>query len=349
MADPNTGTKKTAPAPPDYMGLANQQAQQQQTNLNQQTAANRPNQSNPFATSTWQQGPDGQWSQSTQLSGPLAGLNQSLQQQAAQSMGTPFSLAGLPQAQSGDAAREQAINAAYGSATSRLDPMFQQREEATRTHLLNAGFAPGSEGYNREMEGLGRERNDAYSQALSSAIGQGTAAGNALFQQGMQSRQQALEEMLRQRGQAFGELGQLGGLTGMQGFNAAGQAQAPNLLQAGSMQDQANYARWQQQQQQLMDIIGSGMQLAGQGGAAALPFLLSDERAKVDVQRLEAEAMPGVAVAVFRYKPGLGMPGGRHVGIIAQDVARVMPRAVRRRPDGLLEVHPAFAPISLED
>lgn len=349
MADnQQQGGKKNAPAPPDYMGLANQQAQQGQQNVNAQTQANRPNQSNPYASVTWGMGPDGRPVQSTQFSGPMGELNQSLQQQAASAMGRPFDLSGLPQAQSGSDAREQAINAAYGSATSRLDPMFNQREEATRNRLLNQGLQPGSEAYNRELESLGRERTDAYNQALSSAIGQGTSAGNAIFQQGMQSRQQALEEALRQRGQAMGELQGMNGLMGMQGFNSAGLAQGPNLLGAAGMQDSANMQRWQQEQQRLADMYGAGTQLLGQG-ASMLPFFLSDERAKQDIQRLGVEVLPGVEAVAFRYQPEVGLDTGRHVGVLAQDVARVMPSAVRTRQDGYLEVHPAFAPVSLED
>lgn len=337
---------QSAPTPPDFMGLANQQAGQQQNFLNQQTQANRPNQSNPYATSTWAQGPDGQWSQSSQFTGPMAGLNQSLQQQAAQAMGTPFSLSGLPQVGTGEQARQQAIDGAYGQATRRLDPAFQQREDALRTRLQNQGLQAGSEAYNREMDNFGRERNDAYNGALSNAIGQGTAAGNAIFQQGMQSREQALQEMLRQRGQAFSELGGMQGLLGQQGFMGAGLAQAPNLLGAAGMQDAANMGRYQLSQQQMSDYLGAGMQLLGTAGSA---FLLSDERAKTDVQRLGVEVLPGVEAVTFRYRPEMGLGTKRHVGVLAQDVARVMPEAVRQRSDGLLMVHPAFTPHPLED
>jgi hypothetical protein len=327
------------------MGLAQQQADMQNQQLNQQTRANRPNQSSPFATSTWTQGPDGQWNQSSQFSGPLAGLSQSLQEQAAQAMGTPLNFSGLPQAPDGSAAREQAINAAYGSATSRLDPAFQQREQDLQTRLLNQGLQPGSEAYNREMSRLGNERTDAYNQALSSAIGQGTAAGNALFQQGMQSRQQAMEEMLRQRGQAFGEMGAMSGLLGQSGFNAAGLGQAPNLLGAAGMQNAADNAAWQQNQQFWGDIIGNGLQLGGMVGS----LFMSDERAKTDVQRLDMEVVPGVPAAVFRYRPEHNMGTGRYVGVVAQDLARALPHAVHEREDGMLMVGPAFAPLPLED
>lgn len=334
-----------APAPQDYQGLAQQQAQQQNAMLGQQTQANRPNQTNAFGVSSnWSQGPDGQWSQSTQFGGPLGGLNQSLQQQAAAAMGTPFSLEGLPGQVSGQEARDQAISSAYGQATSRLDPQFQQREDALRTRLLNQGLAEGSEAYNNALQRFSQERNDAYGGAMANAIGQGTTAGNALFNQGMASRQQALAELLRGRGQAFGELQALGGLTGQAGFSQAGLGQAPQMLQAGAMQDAAAYRQWQDQQQQQADLFGAGMDLLGTGAS----FFLCDARAKEEVHRLPYEVEPGVPLATWRYRPDMG-PGGLHVGVVAQDLARARPEAVRARPDGLLEVNPAYAPLRLED
>lgn len=332
-----------APAPQNFGQAAQQQAQASQQNVYQQTQANRPDQTNPFASTTWTQGPGGQWQQNTQFTGALGGLNDALQQQAAQAMGSPFSLSGLPGLTDGSSAREQAINAAYGSATSRLDPTFQQREEQLSTRLQQQGLAPGSEAYNEAMSSLGRERTDAYNQALSSAIGQGTQAGQALFQQSLAGRQNALAEALRQRGQAFGELQGLQGLTQQQGFMGAGLAQAPDYLGAAGLQGQQDLSRYQFDQQQLAQLIGAGGQLAG----SILPFVLSDERAKQDVRRLSMEAYPGVPQATWRYLEEHGDPSITYVGVIAQDLQRVAPEYVRSRGDGMLEVHPDFSPLEV--
>ena len=334
------------PAPQNYQGLAQQQADQQNAMLGQQTQANRPNQTNAFgASSTWSQGPDGQWNQSTQFGGPLGNLNQSLQQQASQAMSTPFSLGGLPGAVSGQEARDQAISSAYGQATSRLDPQFNQREQALESRLMNQGLQPGSEAYENARQRFSQERNDAYGGAMANAIGQGTAAGSTLFNQGMMSRQQALSELLLQRGQAMGELQGLQGFTGQSGFSQAGMGQAPQLLQAGAMQGADDWRRYQARQQQQADLFGAGMDLLGTGASL---FALCDARAKVELQRLPEEMLPGVPLATWRYRPGMG-PTGLHVGVVAQDLAAVRPEAVRERADGLLEVHPDFAPLRIED
>lgn len=330
------------PAPQNFGQAAQQTAQGSQQAVNQQTQANRPNQSSPFASTQWTQGPGGQWQQNTQFNGPLGGLSDSLQQQAAQAMGQPFSLGGLPALTDGAAAREQAINAAYGSATSRLDPAFQQREQQLRTQLQQQGLAPGSEAYEQAVAGLGRERTDAYNQAMNSAIGQGTQAGQALFNQSLAGRQNALAEALRARGQAFGELQGLQGLTQQQNFMGAGLAQSPDYLGAAGLQGQQDWQRYAFDQQQLSDIIGGGAQLAG----SLLPFFLSDERAKTDI-RYTGRNLHGVPMATWRYRPEYGDPSVTHHGVIAQDVQQILPEHVRRRVDGLLEVHAAFAPVVL--
>ena len=326
---------------PDYVGAAERTAQGNQQALNQQTRANRPNQSSPFATRTWTQGPNGEWTDQTAFTGPMAGLNQSLQQQAASAMGTPFSLSGLPELTDGAAAREQAINAAYGSATSRLDPAFQQRDEQTRLRLQQQGLTPGSEAYERELSALGRDRNDAYNQAMSSAIGQGTAAGQALFGQSMASRQNALAEALRQRGQAFSEMQGLQGLLGQQGFMGAGMGQGVDYLQALGMKDAAELQRQQVNQQLIGEIIGAGAQAGGAIGGAAI---MCDERAKQDIQYTGREAIPGVPLAQWRYLPEFGDASTVWEGVVAQDLQRVAPEHVYEREDGMLFVSPDFAP-----
>lgn len=335
----------SAPTPPNFTQAAEQQASAGQQQVNQQTMANRPGQSTPFGTTAWTQGPNGQWQQNVNFSGALGDLYGNLQSQAAQSMGTPFSLSGLPQVQTGESARQQAIDAAYGQATSRLDPAWKQREESSRTRLLQQGLTEGSEAYQQAMNQLGQQRNDAYGGAMSNAIAQGTAAGDSVFRNSLMGRQQALADALRQRGQAFGELQGMQGLLQMPSFMGAGVAQGPQYLQAAGMQSNADLQAAMLEQQNQADWIGAGTSLLG-GGLGAL---LSDERAKQDVVRLNSEAMPGVPLATWRYRKEYGDPSILYVGVVAQDLARVAPEYVSTRGDGMLTVHPAFAPRRLDD
>jgi hypothetical protein len=340
------GGKKNAPAPPDYMGLVREQGQIQQDLLNQQTRANRPNQSTPFASSTWSQGPDGQWTQSTALNGPMGEASTAVQKQLLQAMTNPLDFGSLPGVSSGDVARQQGIDAAYSQATSRLDPRFSRARESERTRLLNQGLAEGSEAFNNAMGQLGNQETDAYNQAMYSAIGQGREAGESIFRQDMARRNMAGQEMLQARRQPMADLQGFQSLLNMPGFMGAGQGQAPNLVGAGGMQDAANFRNWQSNNQATADAIGGGMDLLGMLGQM---YFMSDERAKMELEELPHEVVPGVPAIAFRYRPELGLGNGRYVGVSAQALQRVHPEAVRERPDGLLEVSAKFAPVPLEE
>ncbi|AAK94389.1 virion structural protein [Myxococcus phage Mx8] len=327
---------KQAPAPPDFRGAAEQQSQASQQSINQQTQANRPNINTPWASQQWTQGPNGSWGMQTSFNGPLGDASNAVQQQLATSLSQPLDFSGLPGVSSGDAARNQAIESAYSQATSRLDPQWQRREDAERTRLLNQGLSEGSEAYRNAQSEFGQQRNDAYTSAMASAIGQGTAAGQAVFNQDMAARQNAMAELLRQRGQPMAEAQALQGFLSMPGFNNAGAYSPTDYLGAAMGQHNANMGQWQASNQANADVFGGLMNVA-----STLPFFLSDERMKKDIRRLPTEVMSGVHLATWEY---LHEPGRRYLGVVAQDVAAVAPHLVRTGPGGMLLVHPIFAP-----
>jgi hypothetical protein len=328
---------KSAPAAPDMTGAAREQANASRDIAREQTTANRPNQTNAFgATTRWTQGPDGQWSQTQSFGGPMGGAASAVQQQAADALGRPLDFSSLGTLGTGDDARNQAIESAYNQSASRLDPMFSRREDSTRTRLLNQGLVEGSEAYNQQMGDLGRDRNDAYTSALASAISQGTSAGDSAFRNNLASRQQGMSEMLRARGQPLAEAQALQGFLTQPGFMGASAGQAPNLLGAAQSQHGADMQQWQASNQATADFY-SGLLNAGMG----IFSLASDERLKRDIERLPEEAAPGVPVATWEY---LREPGRRYRGVIAQDVQRLYPHLVGTMPDGHLFVHPMFKP-----
>lgn len=106
---------------------------------------------------------------------------------------------------------------------SRLEPQFQRDDDAARTRLANQGINVGSEAFNRDIDALGRAKNDARMQAILAGGGE----QSRLFGLGLQARQQAVGE------------------TGAQGaFANAAQAQAnAQNLQAAQFGNQANQAR----------------------------------------------------------------------------------------------------------
>lgn len=300
---------------------------------------NRPNQTNAFGVSTtWDE--DG--NQNTSFGGPMGGAVKSLQEQYGQNMSQPFSFSQFGQLQDGSSARDQAINAAYGQATSRLDPMWSKREDTMRTRLLNQGLDPSSQAYRDEMSQLGLQRNDAYSSAMNGAIAQGTDAGHTMFGDNMMARQQAIAEALRQRGMPMEDMQKLLGLTGQAGFNAdnttyAAASDAAGLNQASTMdynrrQDMLN----EQDRKMAADAWGGWTDFLGSVAGAAGG--MSDERTKQNITRLDFEAIPGVPFATWEWRHA---PGVRNFGVIAQDLEKVAPQFVHER-DGIKFVDYSF-------
>jgi hypothetical protein len=131
----------------------------------------------------------------------------------------------------------------------RLAPQMQRQREGLRTQLVNQGFRPGTEAYNRAMEQQGQQENDMFTQAAMQGIGldmsanqQGfgqaaTAAG--LYNQGLgQDFGQglaALQVSNQAIGQNFGQ-----GLSSQQLKNAAVSQNFNQGLQAQQLRNQAN-------------------------------------------------------------------------------------------------------------
>jgi hypothetical protein len=332
------GGKKSAGPPPDYMGAAQWQADSSRRAIQEQTAANRPNVSGPFSSQRWTRGPNGEWQLTTGLAG---GLGQGLPGQAAAALQNPLDPSLFGPVQTGDQAREQAISSAYGAATSRLDPMFAQREEAQRAQLANQGLDPTSAAYRAQMGNFGRERTDAYNQALSSAIGQGTAAGHTAFQDNAQAQQMAIANALRQRQQPLAEMQQLQGMANnAPSFMGAGAADPTQYLAAMTGLGNWRLADKQMENQAAASAMQGLMSLFGAAGGG-IAKAVSDERAKQNVRRWPIEALPGVPFATWEWRPGFE-GSGPTVGVIAQDLARAAPRYVLRGEDGLLRVDYSF-------
>lgn len=192
----------------------------------------------------------------------------------------------------------------------RLDPMFAGREEDLRTRLANQGIKAGSQAYDREMTNFRQGQNDAYNQLLLSGRGQ------------------ASQELLTEDNQRINQIsallsgGQVSQPNFMTGANVNGIAPTDNAAIIANS-DAARMNAW------LAKQGAWGSALSGVGGL----FAISDERAKTDKEKI-AETKDGLPIYSFRYK---GSPK-TEIGLMAQDVARKRPSAVRRRPDGLMSV-----------
>jgi hypothetical protein len=216
------GGKSSAPPAPDYAGAAQEQSRASKEIANQQTWANRPDQTTPWGSSSWSTAPGvdpgtgqpiTQWSQTQTLEPRLQGaldsqidlqkersdLGQSFMGRVEQDYEKPFDWQNLqdmsgklrPTTQATNAnefakQREDYTNAAFDQ----MRPEHQFQEESARTRLANQGLTPGSEAYNRE---LGRVA-DAQAGERWNAVNQG-----GLEQQRMQNQLRA------QEAQSFGQ------------------------------------------------------------------------------------------------------------------------------------------------
>lgn len=266
--------KNGAPAPPDFTSAAEKQAQSGHINT-------------PFGT----------WN------GNGLEFNGGLGQGAQNLMDQIGSQGALP---TGEEARNQAIESAYYQAASRLDPQWQQRETGLRAQLANSGIDQGTEAATNAYGDFGRARNDAYGGAMANAIGQGTSAGNAIFQQGLQAQNQPYSQLNSLASLLQGNQGRE-----TQYLGAAGMGYQGALNQYGADQASKN------------SLLSGAAQMAPYALAA------SDERLKTDIVRSLLEAIPGVPFASWEWK---GEPGKRVVGVIAQDLVKVRPDLVFTDP-----------------
>ncbi len=263
----------SAPASPDYKGAAEATADSSKANVAAQTQANRPNQNNGMAASQWTQGPDGQWNQNTTMQGGLGAAQGGLMEQASGlSNGMDWSKFG--QLGNGDAARNQAIQASYDQAASRLGPQWEQRGQQMTSSLANSGLDPNSQAARNAQHQFMQGRNDAYGSAMNSAIQNGNQAQALTFGQNLQSRQQAISEALRARGMSLDELKQLQGLAQQSGFQGAQGADATNYLGASAAQGNYDMNAWNAENQadadKLKAIFGAASAVGGLAAKAAI-------------------------------------------------------------------------------
>ena len=93
----------------------------------------------------------------------------------------------------------------------------------------------------------------------------------------------------------------------------------------------------------VLEVFGSLTALtqgtSGSGGDANMLMIMSDPRCKQDVVRIGTHRL-GMGVYLFSYRPEFRARcgAGRRIGFMADEVARVLPQAVRRGADGYQRV-----------
>jgi hypothetical protein len=173
------GSKSKAPPAPDYSALMQQQQALDEKNYAQQLKDSRTSQVTAQGSSSWSQDANGNWVQTQTLSPEQQKLynqqvaNTSQQQQIANTANSA-----LQAAQANGAWQPPGITAQYSqdyannyadqmeqTLTARLQPQYQQDQNAMQTKLSLQGLQPGTEAYDRAYKNLLTSQGDVMSQA----------------------------------------------------------------------------------------------------------------------------------------------------------------------------------------
>jgi hypothetical protein len=399
------GELSKAPDPPDPYAVSAAQTQSNKETAAYEAALNRVNQVTPLGTSTWNGTgpgatqtvtltPDAQANLTNQLKqdNALSGLGFNLIDQTGKSLQGQIDTSGLPNLSGGPgqtgniqtgldyshapgvstdfgALTQQAQDAVYNQAASRLDPQFANAQHDLDAKLANQGIVQGSEAYQRAQDEFSRQKNDAYNQANFSAVGAGNALQNQLFGQSLGARQQATTEANTQgafandaqaqqyaqalQGAAFGNQARSQGLTEqtnlqmlplneLNALRSQSQVQMPQFSAVPQSTVQPTNVSgniWQGYNAQVANSNNFMNGLFGIAGAVASnpavgAAIFSDRRLKRNLKRIGTTPRDHLPVYEFSYKGSRR----RHVGVIAQHVLNVRPEAVAQTPSGYLAV-----------
>ena len=337
------GPAPTAPAAPDYTAAANATAAGNLTAAQAATAANRVNQVTPYGNLNYNQtGTDSQgnptWTATTSLSdvgqqllnnqnNASLGLGSAITSQLGNvqnTMSQPFN-PNLPQV---------GINAGQNyqdAAMQRLSPQIQQGREALNNQLANSGIPVGSEAYNRAQMNQAQKENDLYAANTTQGFNTGLAANQQAYNQAMTNYNMPLNTLsaLRSGSQVQNPTFQ----------NAPQQAttSGADVLGASQMGYNAQMGGFNAANAAQSNFNSGLMGLGGTLGAAALMAPASDIRMKENIEKVGKMAN-GLNVYTYEYKPEFRddpfAGHGKHIGVMAQEVEEIMPKAVITRPDG---------------
>jgi hypothetical protein len=221
-----------------------------------------------------------------------------------------------------------------------LKPLQEKRQAALETQLSNMGLTRGSEAWSNEMQRLSDQDLRDNLGVFDSGRQETSLAGNLQnqnFNQILSASGQNFDQLLRSnqyndqtRTQSLNELNAL--LNGQQvnspqmpGFSQAGVSQGANYTQAAQNQYSGAMDQYNAKASQQAGLINAGIGIAG---------LFSDMRLKKDITQIGT--LPnGIKIYKYRFNGGSGL----EMGVLAQEVAEIMPDAVHMDPTGYLKVN----------
>lgn len=334
---------KDSPSPPpapDYTGAAQATAAGNEQAARVAAKANRVSQYTPYGNIVYSQpNPSDQdiWQanvtlspaqqqlldKQNQMSNTLADVGQQGVQYVQGMLNKPFDTSALP---------KQQINAgqtAQDALMSRLNPQFDRQQASLQQQLANQGIGQGTQAYENAMDEFNRSKNDAYTQAALQGMGIG-----------QQARQQALQEQAYLRNEPINTLNAV--RTGSQVTNPSfvgvpqqATTAGPDIMGATQAGYNANLANYNSQQAGNNAMMGGLFSLGGAAlGASKVPWwMTSDRRLKSNIVRIGTHDKHGIGIYSYI------KDGNNEIGVMADEVEKVIPHAVRINSDGYKEVN----------
>lgn len=208
----------------------------------------------------------------------------------------------------------------------------QAQQQAFSQALQGAGFNNAEQQRAFQNQMAAAQYGDQ--QALSQMQAQMQAGG---FNQNI--RQQQIAEALAQRAQPLNELnalltGQQVSMPNMPQFNAAGRADPINAMGVAQAQYGAQADAYNAQQAQQQAWMNGLFMLGGGALAGSHPDY------KQDVELVGTHPRLGIGIYTWEYKPQYAKKwgAGRHIGVMADELAREVPDAITYDDDGDLVV-----------
>jgi hypothetical protein len=348
------GGKSSAPAAPDYTAAAQATAAGNKEAAIASQIGNMVNQVTPYGQVTYSQIGEvngvPRWQQNVNLSPEQqaaynkdVAMNATLQDVGQQGLGyvqsalnKPLSFEGMQALQSPGEIQQAASDAAYQNAMRYTEPRMQRQQSSLENQLANQGITRGSEAWNAAMQDAEASRENVYGQAQNQAYLQGLQGAQQAYSQGLGTRQQQINEAQTLQQNPLNMLNAVRTGSQMQtsqmpqvGTSSPGQLgqwAGADLLGATQATGQYNQGIYNAQQAKEAAIIGAAGQAAG---------MFSDPKMKENIIKIGA-LDNGLNLYRFEYKPEFKEIAGygHHVGVMADEVEKVMPQAVMQHENG---------------
>lgn len=219
------------------------------------------------------------------------------------------------------AAQNQAVTQGNAAANQLFGQSLQQGQFANSAAGQEYAQNQGQAAFGNQAQGQNFGENSTAAQLAQ----QNAQLANTARNQGLQERAYIQNQPINQFSGLLG-LGQVGQPQGVQ--YTPSQIAPTDVTGAYALQTQAQQAAANRSAQSQSGLMGGLFSL----GSAAI--MASDRRLKKDV-RLLHRRRDGVGVYSFRYRSG----GPMQIGVMAQELRKIRPDAVIRRPDGFLAVN----------